>query len=396
MSDLRENLFRLPTLNLDSKVADLIIQLEPLRTKHLEAEATTPPWVFFGVKNLYQTIESVTSARIEGNNTTIADFVEAAREDGKAANADEKIRMILNVENGISFIESQELSELNIDKEFIHQLHRIVTDGLDVKGEGDSRPGAYRDTPRQISHSSHVLPAPADIRDLMDGLVNFINGPLPHQMDLIRIAQAHHRFVWIHPYGNGNGRVVRLLTYAMLAKCGYIDKDGARLLDPAAVFGSNKFIYYDMLAVADDVSEHGLVQWCEYMLNGLAAQVKKIDQLLDGDFTKKQIIIPAIEYAYGKERISKLERDMLIVCVEEDVISASDLKHLFPEGISHVNISQAIKRLREQNLIEPISEGARKYTLCMNRSPLTIGILKKLDENGFLPPIEPRPTPQPS
>lgn len=384
----RKNLYTLPNLSLDSRVANLVVGLEPLRTKYIEVEATTPPWVFFGLKNLFQTIESVISARIEGNNTTIADFVEAARDDEKNAKPDQKIKMILNVEKGISLIESQDLNKLKIDKKFIQQLHKIAVDGLDPNDEGDDRPGAYRNAPRTITHSKHVLPAPADIRDLMDELIALINKTVPHQMDLIKIAQVHHRFVWIHPFGNGNGRVVRLLTYAMLAKCGYIDKNGARLLDPAAVFGSNKFLYYDKLAGADDLTEKSLIVWCEYMLSGLADEVRKIDKLLDGDFTKKQIILPAIDYVFEKQRISQMEKDMLVVCVQKDVVGASDFRHLFPANVSHVNVSQAIKKLRDQDLIAPISKNARKYTLCMNRNPLTVGILKKLDENGFLPPQE--------
>lgn len=385
----RENIFLLPKLTLDSQVANLVIELEPLRKKYLEMEATVPPWVFFGVKNLYQTIESVISARIEGNNTTIADFVEAARAGDDEANSDEKIKMILNLERGISFIESQDMNMLKIDRAFIHKLHRIAVSNLNDNpgGEGDDRPGGYRIVPRKITNSRHNLPAPSDVPDLMDGLIAFINMSVPHQMDLIKIAQAHHRFVWIHPYGNGNGRVVRLLTYAILAKCGYIDKNGARLLDPTAVFGSNKFTYYDRLAGADDLSEAGLINWCEYMLTGLTDEVHKIDQLLDGDFTKQKIIMPAIEYAYEKQRINKTERDMLVVCAQKDIVSASDFRHLFAKNISHVNVSQAIRKLRDQDLIAPISENARKYNLCMNRNPLTVGILKKLDENGFLPPL---------
>ena len=50
--------------------------------------------------------------------------------------------------------------------------------------------------------------------------------------DLIKVAIAHHRFVWIHPFGNGNGRVVRLLTYALLIKYGF----GANKLELGTVF----------------------------------------------------------------------------------------------------------------------------------------------------------------
>lgn len=384
----RKKLYEMPPISLGSTLANLVVQLEPLRSKYLTG--TTPPWVFFGLKNLFQTIESVTSAQIEGNKTTIADYIEAARAGSAKERHKESIQMILNVEKGIEHIESLMPEKIKLDKKFILTMHKIAVKDLKTgpNDEGDLRAGAYRDRPRSISQSKHVLPQPADVNGLMDDLIKFINKPIPHQLELVRIAMVHHRFVWIHPFGNGNGRVVRLLTYAMLTKSGYIDKSGARLLDPAAVFGINKIIYYDKLAAADDLSADGTIEWSEYMLQGLLNEIEKVDRLLDEKFTKKKILIPAIEYAYEKQRINKLERDMLLICIERNIVSASDFSHLFKAGTSHVNISQAIKKLRNQNLIEPVKAGARKYNLCMNRNPLTVGILAKLDENGFLPPMK--------
>ncbi|MBK9184423.1 MAG: Fic family protein [Ignavibacteria bacterium] len=51
----------------------------------------------------------------------------------------------------------------------------------------------------------------------------------------MRIAIAHHRCAAIHPFRNGNGRVVRLLTYAMLIRDGYRIDQG-RIINPTAVF----------------------------------------------------------------------------------------------------------------------------------------------------------------
>ncbi len=355
-----------------------------------------PPWIFFGVKNLFQTVESVISTHIEGNNTTIAAYVEAARNIKKKINIDQKIKMILNLENTIKDIEKEVDTNTAFNKGFILDLHRKVVDGLDTTrdGEGDARPGAYRNEHREIQNYTHVLPQHTDLRDLMDQLIKFINTPVPHTMELIKIAIVHHRFVWIHPFGNGNGRVVRLLTYAMLVRAGYIDKDGNRLLDPTAVFGSNKLTYYDKLSGADDLSEEGATAWCEYMLSGLTQEIHKIDQLLDADFTKREIVIPAIIYAHEKQKITKLERDMLLVCVDKNLVAASDFRDLFPASTSHVRISQVINKLREQNLVQAPRPGARKYMLCMNNNLLTTGILRKLDENGFLPPIQPGATNQ--
>jgi Fic family protein len=35
---------------------------------------------------------------------------------------------------------------------------------------------------------------------------------------VVAIAAAHHRFLWIHPFYDGNGRVARLLSHAMLCR----------------------------------------------------------------------------------------------------------------------------------------------------------------------------------
>lgn len=382
----RTKLYEIPPIGLDSHLAQLVVKLEPLRTRELSG--TTPPWIFFGLKNLFQTIESVTSSQIEGNRTTIADYIEAARDGDSKQHRNESIKMILNVEKGLDWIESLDMAKQKIDKNFIYRLHRIAVDGLKTgsNDEGDARAGAWRNQPRSITQSEHQLPQPSDVNDLMEGLIKFIDKAVPTQLDLVKIALVHHRFVWIHPFGNGNGRVVRLLTYALLAKAGYIDKHGSRLLDPAAVFGADKNVYYDKLAGADDLSADGSLKWSEYMLGGLLDEIEKVDRLLDENIAKNEIIIPAIHYAFEKERISSLERDMLLICAERNVVAATDFKHLFTKGTSHVNVSQAIKKLRDQRLIEPINEGARRYNICMNRNALTTGIIGKLDENGFLPP----------
>src|SRR5262249_15606519 len=90
-----KKLFHLPEPLLQSLVGELVVELESLRIR--QVSGTTPPWVFFGIKNLFQTVESVISSHIEGNNTTIAAYVEAARTD-RTVDMDEKIKMILNLE----------------------------------------------------------------------------------------------------------------------------------------------------------------------------------------------------------------------------------------------------------------------------------------------------------
>jgi Fic family protein len=42
--------------------------------------------------------------------------------------------------------------------------------------------------------------------------------PLSKFETVLQAAAAHHRLLWIHPFADGNGRVARLVSYAMLLK----------------------------------------------------------------------------------------------------------------------------------------------------------------------------------
>ena len=82
----------------------MIIELDYLRKKPLGG--STPVKIFFQLKHLFHTLESIGSARIEGNNTTIAEYFETKI----SPNANEVknpigINEIKNLENAMSFIE---------------------------------------------------------------------------------------------------------------------------------------------------------------------------------------------------------------------------------------------------------------------------------------------------
>ena len=93
------------------------------------------------------------------------------------------------------------------------------------------------------------------------------------------VAIAHHRFEFIYPFDNGNGRMGRLLNYAFLIKLGFKVKQG-RLINPSSVFYANRDQYYDMLSYADTLEPRDLLAWCEYFLIGLKNEIEKIDHLL--------------------------------------------------------------------------------------------------------------------
>ena len=57
-----------------SNVANVILDLEKLRSKKLHGEI--PTHIFFQLKDIFQILETLGSARIEGNNTTLSEYVE--------------------------------------------------------------------------------------------------------------------------------------------------------------------------------------------------------------------------------------------------------------------------------------------------------------------------------
>ncbi len=192
-----------------STLTDLIIDLDYLRKKPLGG--STHPRVFFQLKHIFHTLESIGSARIEGNNTTIAEYIETKLEDNKKVPSG--IREIQNIEKAMVFIE-ENIFEYPINRAFISELHKMIVDDLlpTPHGEGDHTPGEYRKINLKINKSNHLPPEAFMVEGYMDELLNFIAKEDSPKYDLLKAAIAHHRFVWIHPFGNGNGRTVRLFT----------------------------------------------------------------------------------------------------------------------------------------------------------------------------------------
>lgn len=373
---------RLPKIDFESPIMDSIIGLEVLRYKRLFG--TTPPLIFFQLKSIFHMLESIGSARIEGNNTTIADYIESTKVhsgESRFWGNEEDILQIANGEEAMQYIE-ENIENINIDKFFLRELHIMTVKNLSPEKEGARNPGCFRMGNVSITKSSHIPPDFTQVENLIEELLSFVNEECSPKFDLLKIAIAHHRFVWIHPFENGNGRVVRLFTYAMLLKKGIFKKD-ERIINPTAVFCSNRNEYYDYLSKADSYTDEGLVAWAEYVLRGLKNEVEKIDKLLDYSYLKSKILIPALKNALDRLYITEQEYAILKIAFERTEFQASDIKEVL--GKSSSDISRIISKLREQGMIMPIKPSARKYIPTISNGVLLRSILIMLDENGFLP-----------
>lgn len=363
-----------------SRLTDLIIDLDYLRRKPLSM--STHPKIFFQLKHIFHTLESIGSARIEGNNTTIAEYIETKLTESKKVPPG--IKEIQNIEKAMAFVEDN-VKDYPMNRAFISEMHKMIVDELHPPpdGEGDHTPGEYRKTNLKINKSTHKPPDWLKVEDYMNELLDFVNRDDAKKFDLLKTAIAHHRFVWIHPFGNGNGRTVRLFTYAMLAKTGFNVNVG-RIINPTAVFCSNRNDYYSNLSKADKGTDESVLQWSEYVLKGLKEEIEKIDKLTNYDYLKKEILLPTISHSLERKYITDIESKILKKVIENQIVQAGDLKEFFI-GKLNSEVSRQIKKLIDKKMLVPEKEGTRKYILRFDNNYLLRGVIKTLGEEGFLP-----------
>jgi Fic family protein len=363
----------------DDPLTDTIMKLEGLAGRH-RLYGTTSPELFFDLKTIFQMMESLGSSRIEGNRTTIADLVDARIEDSRGT--DEKLTEIANIERATEFIEKNVQPGDEITHAHIREAHKIVVNGLKLPpaGEGDKTPGQYRSEDVRIAGAEHVPPQYADVLGHMDELIAFVNEGTGDQYRFLRTAVAHHRFTWVHPFRNGNGRTVRLLTYAMLIQNGFNVADG-RIINPGAVFFSNRDLYNQMLAAADNGSDDGLLHWSRYVLQGLLREFNKIDRLLDIDDLRDRILIPAIKTCTGRGEIDKTEEKILVLAARKQVIAAKDVYALLKK--TYQTAQRRMRALREKKLLCESIHRKRHYRLSFANNALMRSVVSRLQAEGF-------------
>lgn len=380
MAQFKEYPLKLIRPEFDSKLVDLILSLEELRTKHIEQ--TTPLPLFHEIKLLFHMLESIGSARIEGNNTTILDYIDTQQGESVRHSGD-SIKEILNIEHALQFIEST-IHDYPLNKSYLLELHKRIVDGLPTGngGGGDRTPGRFRAGQVYISNSEHCPPDALRVEDYVDELLDFIRAEDSPKYDLIKIALAHHRFVWIHPFSNGNGRTVRLFTYALLLKYGFRVSIANRLINPTAIFCNNRDRYYEYLTKADRGDSAGLEEWCEYVLGGLRIELEKVYKLTEYSYLTEKILIPMLEEAFARTAITEEERTILRKVIETKVLQNSDLKSLFPKATDSSR-SKKIRGLLDRQLLDYLPGHKRKYSLRLTRNPLTRYAIGALRREGY-------------
>lgn len=356
----------------NSELCALVCELSSLRTAGTNVESA----LLNDLKPLFFICESVASARIEGNRTTVAQYVKAVQERKPDLFSLDAYREITNIVEAMRWAE-ENVGAYKITEGFIRELHKRVVGELDAcDGEGDLTPGEYRKEPVRILNSSHVPPDAFDVPAFMHEFVDWLDAPVAPQYELIKISLAHWRFAWIHPFRNGNGRVARLLMYALLVKIGFVRRGFA--LNPNAICCLRRQEYYERLELADRSfaaskgqtvatdPEKGLENWCVFLLRGLKEEFNSTLRLSNPDFVIKEIITPSVDSARYYDRLSTPEHKIALFVLRRETIRRSEIDAQFSADFSPDAIRRAWRSLREKNVVAPVRPKARQYRFAVS------------------------------
>lgn len=202
------------------------------------------------------------------------------------------------------------------NEKFTLQLHQNVMQNLLLK----SKCGHYRNEPvfvndPKLRKTIFWPPDHDDVRKLMTELFNFIHESINKIDPIILAGLFHKQFVIIHPFIDGNGRSVRLLTKSLLAMLGI---DTFHLFSFENFYNQNITQYFKHVGAQgnyyDIVKKIDFTPWLEYFAEGILDELyrveKELDKLQQSEVSQPQILSDqnlVLEFLEKNGRITDLQ-----------------------------------------------------------------------------------------
>jgi Fic family protein len=160
-------------------------------------------------------------------------------------------------------------------------------------------PGRLRE--RDVRVGRHIPVSPGALPRFL-ARFETVYGRLGRTDTILAAAAAHHRLLWIHPFLDGNGRVARLMSYAMLLEV--LDTGG--IWSVARGLARAESAYKDHLAACDlprrndldgrgNLSEEELAGFTRFFLQTCIDQADFMERLVQPDRLRDRILIWAEE-----------------------------------------------------------------------------------------------------
>ncbi len=240
------------------------------------------------------------SSHIEGNQLTYGE-TKALLLFGHTAQAKplkDHIEMTGHNE-AIKYIEDVIRQKRPLTENFIRELHQLIlkepyeVDAITPDGKPARRTiniGAYKTVPNHVKTKTGEIfyfatpeETPAKMNDLMAWYSNNINNNDLHPV--LFATEFHYKFICIHPFDDGNGRIARLLMNFILMQKGY---------PPAIIKTEEKYDYFAALQQADAGQLEFFFNYiCEQANNSLQLMIKgaKGDSIDEPDDIDKKIAL---------------------------------------------------------------------------------------------------------
>lgn len=334
---------------------------------------TMRPQISMGVAELVRAMNCYYSNLIEGHPTTPRE-IDAALTDSYS---DDPVKRGLQ-HGARSHIETQKKIDegvVDIDKpittDFAKWVHddfcsNLPEDMLTMTNPDTGKhinliPGKFRDG--EVKVGRHEPPLARDVSYFMNVLESTYDPERLNKIQLIiAVAASHHRFVWVHPFYDGNGRVARLMAHAFLLRIGI----GSCLWSVSRGLARTSEEYKMRLAAADEprhgdldgrgaLSDKRLFEFCHYFLRVSLDQIEYMTKVLDPKNLDKRV------QTYCEQEIheGRLPRraDLLL---REALLSGEVIRGQAPEitGYQERRARDVLTKLIDMKLL--ISTGPRK------------------------------------
>jgi Fic family protein len=204
-------------------------------------------------------------------------------------------------EGGIKGKITAEASVRQVHKRFVERLPEELrwVEDPDSHERFEVIPGAFRD--RDVRVGRHIPISPPAIPRFMQRYSEAYDG-MGRAQTIISAAAAHHRLVWIHPFLDGNGRVARLISHAMMSEA----LESAGIWSIARGLARNVEAYKGHLAECDlprrndldgrgALSDEALASFTKFFLETCIDQVGFMRDLLQPDKLRSRILTWADE-----------------------------------------------------------------------------------------------------
>jgi Fic family protein len=269
-----------------------------------------PAGVMTALADLVRAMNCYYSNLIEGHDTHPVDIERAMRNDYSAD--PEKRNLQLEAKAHVTvqgWIDQGALAGKAVAASSICEIHRrfgelLPPELLKVKNPDtgevlDVVPGELRY--RDVQVGRHVPVSPGAVPRFLKRFET-VYGGLGRSETILAAAAAHHRLLWIHPFLDGNGRVARLMSHAVLLEA--LDTGGvwsvARGLARAQTTYKGHLISCDLPRRNDldgrgNLSEEALAEFTRFFLETCLDQVRLLESMVQPDRLRGRILIWAEE-----------------------------------------------------------------------------------------------------